>query len=68
MALPRALTQMVFFPGTGHVYPHLDDIHGVGLGLIGTPSPECSNGGEDVGAGQGGGGESTTSESMVGEQ
>ena len=27
MALPRALTQMVFFPGTGHVYPHLDDIH-----------------------------------------
>ena len=27
MALPRALTQMVFFPGTGHVHPHLDDIH-----------------------------------------
>ena len=29
MALPRALTQMVFFPGTGHVYPHLDDIHAI---------------------------------------
>ena len=24
VALPRALTQRVFFPGTGYVYPHLD--------------------------------------------